>query len=122
MESPACESRGFFIKIFKSKAMIEKFENKLESVYERMDGLNKGINLIQSELRTMCNQYYCELRRDGCLCWVVPNSTETIPSDILDDMKIKASVVLTTLLENKNNLEKQYPELSNQSEGYSYLG
>lgn len=89
----------------------------MESVY---NGLNKGIKLIQSKLETMCNQYCYELKRDGYLCWVVPNGTEIIPSDILDEIRVDA-VVLTTLLESKNNLERQYPEFSNQPGGYSYL-
>lgn len=100
--------------------MIENSEKNMEYVYKRLNRLNKGINLIQSELKTMCNQYCCELRRDGRLCWVVPNSTKTMPSDILDDMRTDA-VVLTALFESKNNLEKQYTELSNQPDGYSYL-
>lgn len=100
--------------------MIENSEKNMEYVYKRLNRLNKGINLIQSELKTMCNQYCCELRRDRCLCWVVPNSTKTMPSDILDDMRTDA-VVLTALFESKNNLEKQYTELSNQPDGYSYL-
>lgn len=100
--------------------MIETQEKNMESVYERMNGLNKGINLIQSRLKEMCNRYCCELRRDGCLCWVIPNGTEPISSDILDDMRTYAAV-LTELFESKNNLEKQYPELPNQPEGYSYL-
>lgn len=89
----------------------------IESICEQINSLNKGIKYNLLSLQIMCRQYNCKLENNGELYWVDRNNT---PENIYHDI-MNYAVVLTTLLEQKKKLEKDFPDLLARFEGSSYI-